>query len=112
MLARGLDAFRAGLYFAAHEEWEAVWLRAEGSRKRHLQGLIQVAAGGVHLAAGRVRPAATLLALALPKLADAPNRLDGLPAGEIRARALEVAEALAAGERPHPSRLFSGLPAR
>lgn len=74
--------------------------------------MIQVAAGGVHLAAGRVRPAATLLALALPKLADAPDLLDGLPAGEIRARAGEVAETLAAGGSPDPAILFSRSPVR
>lgn len=44
-LARA-DALAAeGRYFAAHEELEAFWMKAEGDEKLLLQGLIQVAAG-------------------------------------------------------------------
>lgn len=110
LLVRGLAAFRAGRFFEAHEEWEVVWLRANGVDRRRLQGLIQVAAGGVHLASGRTRPAAALLKLALEKLEDAPDELHGIPVAAMRERVREVVDALGSGERADPARLLS-LPA-
>jgi uncharacterized protein len=107
-LARGLAAFREGRFFEAHEEWEAVWLRASGAERRHLQGLIQVAAACVHLRKGRPGPAGRLLALALEKLEDAPGDLRGLPAAALLARARELASELAAGASAvDPERFFS-----
>src|SRR5574342_513878 len=46
--------FRAHLYFEVHELLEPYWLRAEGSDREALQGLIQVAVGFQHLANGNV----------------------------------------------------------
>jgi uncharacterized protein len=48
----GIQLFNAGDYFEAHEELEAVWLKATGDRKRFLHGLIQVAAAFHHHARG------------------------------------------------------------
>ncbi|MFN7988774.1 MAG: DUF309 domain-containing protein [Thermoanaerobaculia bacterium] len=93
-LARGLRAFRDGRFFEAHEEWEAVWLGSSGAERRHLQGLIQVAAACVHLGKGRRDPAVRLLALAAGKLADAPHDLRGLPARELAERARLLGERL------------------
>jgi predicted metal-dependent hydrolase len=44
-LVRGVDAFNAGRFFAAHEIWEALWLESVGPEKPLLQGLVQIAAG-------------------------------------------------------------------
>jgi hypothetical protein len=43
-LAEGLRLYHAGEFFAAHEAWESVWLRAQEPEKMFLQGLIQVTA--------------------------------------------------------------------
>src|SRR5262249_39742580 len=57
-LESALDAaavlFDAGLYFEVHELLESYWLRAEGSDRIALQGLIQVAVGLEHLVNGNV----------------------------------------------------------
>lgn len=60
-LAAGIENFNAGLYFQAHELWEAVWRRAEGPAKARLQGLIQ-AAVALHHHANRNRAGALYLA--------------------------------------------------
>jgi Domain of unknown function (DUF309) len=48
-LAEGLRLYHAGEFFAAHEAWEGVWLRAQEPEKKFLQGLIQVTAAFHHL---------------------------------------------------------------
>ena len=53
--------FHAHLYFEVHELLEPYWLRAEGSDREALQGLIQVAVGFQHLANGNVSGARALL---------------------------------------------------
>ena len=44
-LDRADELGAAGLWFDAHEELEAYWMKAAGDEKILLQGLIQVAAG-------------------------------------------------------------------
>ncbi len=64
----GLEAFRAGRFFEAHEEWELLWKEVEGDDKAFLQGLIQLAAACVHIGRGNAAPATRLLELAKEKL--------------------------------------------
>ena len=68
LFAKGLEEFRAGRYFEAHEEWEMLWKDSAGDDKVFLQGLIQLAAARVHLGRGNPAPAARLFALAKQKL--------------------------------------------
>jgi pimeloyl-ACP methyl ester carboxylesterase len=49
LLQHGTDLFNAGHYWHSHEAWEAVWLDAPRELRAFYQGLIQVAAGLVHL---------------------------------------------------------------
>ena len=60
-LTRGIDAFNAGRFFAAHEVWEDLWLDSVGAEKRLVQGLVQVAAGYLKAESGVHRGALTLL---------------------------------------------------
>ena len=60
-LAEGLRLYHAGEFFAAHEAWEGVWLRAQEPEKKFLQGLIQVTAAFHHLQ--RHNPHGTVLLL-------------------------------------------------
>ncbi len=73
---RAVALFNAGAYFEAHEDWEALWHEADGSERRWLQGLIQLAAAFVHFERGFfARGFANLMAEALAKLApyDGPS---------------------------------------
>jgi hypothetical protein len=71
-LDSALDAasvlFDAGLYFEVHELLESCWLRAEGSDRIALQGLIQVAVGLEHLVNGNVKGGHALLASGCDKM--------------------------------------------
>ena len=64
-LGAALDAagllFDTRLYFETHELLEPHWMRAEGSDREALQGLIQVAVGFQHLANGNAAGARSLL---------------------------------------------------
>ena len=75
-------------------------MRASGLERRRLQGLIQLAAAGVHLGRGRPGPAKNLLALGIEKLDNAPEDFLGIPAGELLTRARSLQAVLAAGEVP------------
>jgi predicted metal-dependent hydrolase len=54
---RGLEAIRAGSYFAAHEELEEAWRAAAPEERDFFQGLVHVAVAWYQ--AGRARPVAT-----------------------------------------------------
>ena len=54
---RGLEAIRAGRYFAAHEELEEAWRAAPPDERDFFQGLVHVAVAWYQ--AGRGRPVAT-----------------------------------------------------
>ncbi|MBK8598632.1 MAG: DUF309 domain-containing protein [Holophagales bacterium] len=101
-VAGGYVDFREGRFFEAHEKWEAVWLVSEGIRRRHLQGLIQLAAACVHLEKGRPGPAGRLLALSLEKLADGPPDFFGVPLDDLRSRARSLLAGLAGKPEAHP----------
>lgn len=68
LFAKGLEEFRAGRFFEAHEEWELLWKDSTGDDKVFLQGLIQLAAALVHIGRGNPAAATRLLALAKEKL--------------------------------------------
>jgi predicted metal-dependent hydrolase len=67
-LAEGLRLYHAGEFFAAHEAWEGVWLRAQEPEKMFLQGLIQVTAAFHHLQRNNPQGTALLLQAALGRL--------------------------------------------
>lgn len=69
VLDRAARLADVGLYFEVHELLEPVWLRAEGSERLALQGLIQVAVGFHHAAHGNREGAISLLAEGVAKLA-------------------------------------------
>ncbi len=68
--AEGARAFDEGRYFEAHEHWEDDWrVEPTPSRKRLLQGLVQVAAAlHKHRDKGALAPAKSLFTKALEKL--------------------------------------------
>ncbi|HUM01504.1 MAG TPA: DUF309 domain-containing protein [Thermoanaerobaculia bacterium] len=103
--AKGLEEYRAGRFFEAHEEWELLWKEASGEDRRFLQGLIQLAAALVHLERGRTAPAGRLLRLSREKLDPFPDGHGGLALDRLRA-------ALDAASAREPRTLDAGVLAR
>ena len=93
LFAKGLEEFRAGRFFEAHEEWELLWNVSTGDDRVFLQGLIQLAAARVHLGRGNPAPAARLLALAKAKLDRFEDEEGGMNLGLLR-KEIEAALAL------------------
>jgi uncharacterized protein len=77
-LADGLRLYDAGEYFAAHEAWETVWLRAQEPEKMFLQGLIQVTAAFHHLRRDNPQGTVLLLQAALGRLERYPASFAGI----------------------------------
>ncbi|KYG04957.1 hypothetical protein BE21_43715 [Sorangium cellulosum] len=100
IVQRGLFAYRAGLFYEAHELWEDGW-RAEPDpvRKAFLQGLILVAAALHKLTRMRSPSGAVrLLDKAHARLAGVPEGMGGLAVGLLSgdvARAARAIEQLA-----------------
>lgn len=94
-LATGLECYRNGQFFEAHEHWESMWLMLEEPEKSFLQALIQTTAAFHHYEAGNVSGAASLSRRALRRLEGCPAAFGGIATGplcdEVRAwlRALE-----------------------
>jgi hypothetical protein len=82
--ARGLEEFRAGRFFEAHEEWERLWNDSSGDDRVFVQALIQLAAGCVHLTRGNRAPAGRLFALARAKLERVPEEFSPFPLDGLR----------------------------
>ncbi|WP_437282081.1 DUF309 domain-containing protein [Sorangium sp. So ce375] len=104
IVQRGLEAYRAGRFFEAHELWETGWRdEADPVRKTFLQGLILVAAALHKLTRMRSPSGAVrLLAKARARLAGMPEGMGGLAMGLLVddiTRAAAAIEQLARGER-------------
>lgn len=85
----GREAFAQGYFWEAHELWEAVWMvLPPASAERHLlQGLIQLANGGLKARMGRENAARRIAALADTAMREAflqgQERLMGLGRAEV-----------------------------
>jgi predicted metal-dependent hydrolase len=69
LLRFGVELFNAGHYWHSHEAWEAVWMDAPTPLRAFYQGLIQVAAGLVHLVRNEYPGTVRLLESGVEKLA-------------------------------------------
>lgn len=107
---RGVAAYEAGDFFAAHEHLEPAWMGTADPAERNLhQGLIKLAAGYVHAVRGNPLGMAKNLQGARERLAEAlvddvdPRGLD-LPAilREIDGRLAELATGQEAPRVDHP----------
>ncbi|MGH9458960.1 MAG: DUF309 domain-containing protein [Thermoanaerobaculia bacterium] len=89
-LREGLRLFNAEAYFAAHEAWEELWLRADEPLRTYVQGLIQLAAGWHHLGRGNPGGARRLLDAAIRKLEPYPSGFAGIDASEAVTQAQAI----------------------
>ena len=83
-LAEGLRLYRAGEFFAAHEEWESVWLVTPEPEKTFLQGVIQVTAAFHHLQRNNPLGATRLLNAALRRLEPCSPHFGGIAVDLLR----------------------------
>jgi len=67
-LARGVELFNGGRFFAAHEVWEEIWVECVGTEKLLLQGLVEIAAGYAKVETGVRNGALKLLSRGLEHL--------------------------------------------
>lgn len=91
----GSRLFNKREFYQGHDEWEEVWRRATGSRRRLLHGLIQVAVGYEHQKRGNPRGMRSLLRQGAAKLARFTRRAG---VHEIRERALRDADIAHSGD--------------
>tara|TARA_Y100001935_G_scaffold223052_1_gene198232 strand:- start:44 stop:415 length:372 start_codon:yes stop_codon:yes gene_type:complete len=57
----GLNYFKSGNYFEAHESWEDLWSDFYLEDRKFIQGLIQLSVSFVHLERGNIKGAKSLL---------------------------------------------------
>lgn len=94
---KGSRLCNARNFYEGHDEWEEVWRRATGTRRKLLHGLIQVAVGYEHHRRGNVRGMRSLLRQGASKLRHFTRR-PGVKA--LRERALADAARDAASVVP------------
>jgi hypothetical protein len=68
LFRKAVALFNGVRYWHAHEAWEALWRAARDDERDFYQGLIQVAAGLLHLQRRNLRGARTKLSEGLEKL--------------------------------------------
>ena len=83
-LAEGLGCYRREEFFATHEHWELVWLKAVEPEKSFLQALIQVAAAFHHWQRGNGTGTVSLLRRALNRLEACPGEFGGIEVAALR----------------------------
>jgi uncharacterized protein len=99
-LAAGLHCYCHQEFFAAHEHWEAVWLRSPEPEKAFLQAVIQIAAAFHHLQRNNAIGAASLLQRSLRRLDAYPQDFAGLAVEPLRQSLRAWLQALSSN---HPS---------
>ncbi len=88
-LVKGSRLVNRHEFYDGHDEWEEVWRRARGTRRRLLHGLIQVAVGYEHCKRGNQRGMDSLLRQGAAKLEEFTGR-PGV--AQLRSRALADAK--------------------
>lgn len=100
-LANGLHCYLNQQFFAAHEHWEAEWLKCTEPDKTFLQSLIQITAAFHHLERCNFAGSASLLRAALGRLDSFPAEFQGVTVEDLRQSLRAWIEALkATSERP------------
>jgi len=114
-LQSGLDAFNSACFFEAHEILEEVWraLPRTSARKKHLQGLVQLAVAFHHESRGNLRGARSVLDRALRNLTAAEASFPALDLARLRADMADWQKHLAGdARRPAPPQIALRGPTR
>ena len=101
LLHQGVGLFNELRYWHAHEAWETLWRAAPDRERDFYQGLIQVAAGLLHLKRRNARGARNKLAEGLAKLKRFEPEHRGIVITELVGRCELILEDLNAGLLPY-----------
>jgi len=69
----GLNAFQAGDYYEAHEQWEELWSDPSLQDRHYVHGLIQVAVALFHAQQDNLNGSRSMIDKALTKLTKTPD---------------------------------------
>lgn len=98
---RGVAHFNGARYWHAHEDWETLWRAAPEDDRDFYQGLIQVAAGLLHLQRRNPRGARNKLAEGLERLKRYQPAHRGVFVNELIGEARRTLDDLDAGYMPY-----------
>lgn len=101
LFGTGVGLFNGVRYWHAHEAWEELWRAAPDEERDFYQGLIQVAAGLLHLQRRNVRGARNKLAEGTEKLARYEPAHRGIFVNELVGRARDLIADLDDGRVPY-----------
>jgi hypothetical protein len=101
LLHRGVSLFNGVRYWHAHEAWETLWRAAPDEERDFYQGLIQVAAGLLHLQRRNLRGARNKLAEGLAKLEPYQPAHRGVFVNELIGEARRILDDLEGGFLPY-----------
>ena len=101
LFRRGVSLFNEVRYWHAHEAWETLWRAAPDEERDFYQGLIQLAAGLLHLQRRNRRGARNKLAEGVAKLRPYEPAHHGILVTELVNRADLILEDLDAGLLPY-----------
>jgi predicted metal-dependent hydrolase len=98
---RGVSLFNGVRYWHAHEAWEELWRAAADEDRDFYQGLIQIAAGLLHLQRRNARGARNKLGEGIDKLRAYIPTHRGIFVNELVRRAQQTLEELESGHLPY-----------
>ena len=101
LFRRGIALFNGVRYWHAHEAWETLWRAAPEEDRDFYQGLIQVAAGLLHLQRRNLRGARNKLGEGLAKLRPFEPAHRGIFVNELIGEARRILDDLEAGYLPY-----------
>jgi predicted metal-dependent hydrolase len=101
LFREGVALFNGARYWHAHEAWETIWRAAPERERDFYQGLIQVAAGLLHLERRNARGARNKLAEGIAKLRPFEPVHHGVFVNELIGRADRLIRELDAGYMPY-----------
>jgi hypothetical protein len=101
LMRRGVALFNGVRYWHAHEAWETLWRAASEEERPFYQGLIQVAAGLLHLQRRNARGARNKLSEGIEKLRPYQPSHRGLLVRELIGKVDRTIDELNRGHLPY-----------
>jgi uncharacterized protein len=101
LFREGVALFNGVLYWHAHEVWETLWRAAPDEERDFYQGLIQVAAGLLHMQRRNARGARNKLSEGLAKLRRYEPSHHGIFVSELIGKSERILADLDAGVLPY-----------
>ncbi len=101
LFRRGVGLFNGVRYWHAHEAWETLWRAAPEEERDFYQGLIQIAAGLLHVQRRNLRGARNKLSEGLTKLNRYVPSHNGIFVNELMGQGLRLLDMLNQGHMPY-----------